>query len=248
MPVTKTRFQNPVIGDIVQLKLFIFNSNLPAEVESIEEVEIFFLDPEAVTDANPTGKTLIQTIPGAEVTNPATGEYQLDLFLDPVIYTEIGRYTDCWHITFRTGDPEAIISNLFEIFSDLWYTTPIPVVYDFQFFFQPNKIRKGEKKFIEVEVIPNVPRATDLCRYYENLIIAANIQLFLAINCLECVPCENDLRLVIDGAETTFREKNRAFFKIDTTDLDCGVYDIFFRLEFGDNVYISPTNQLQIFA
>lgn len=248
MAVVKTRFQNPTIGDIVQLKLFVFNSNLPAEVESINEVEIFYLDSNAVTPENPTGRILVQTIPGTEVTNPALGEYQIDLFLDPAIYTEIGRYSDCWHIIFETDDPEAIISNLFEVYSDLWYTTPLQVVYDFQFFFQPNKIRKGERKFIEVEVIPNVPRATDLCRYYENLIIAAEIQMFLALNCLECVPCEDDLRLVIDGAGTTFREKNRAFFKIDTKDLDCGIYDIWFRLEFGDNIYISPNNQLQIFA
>jgi len=136
---------------------------------------------------------------------------------------------------------------LFEVFPDLWYTSPIPVVYDFEFYFQPNKIRFGSKKFIEIEVIPNVPRATDLAAYYTNLIISANLKVFIALNCSECVPCENDLRVVVDGELTQFREKNRAFYFIDTTKFDCGVFDIWFELDFGGNVYVSPVNQLQIF-
>jgi len=243
----KDRYQNPTIGDTVKLQLFSWNSNTFTNVDTISKIDIFFLDPGVATPANPLGKVLVQTIPGASVVNPSEGHYELDLFLDPGLYIDTGRYIDCWTIEFESGDPDSEIDQLFEVFPDLWYTSPIPVVYDFEFYFQPNKIRFGSKKFIEIEVIPNVPRATDLAAYYTNLIISANLKVFIALNCSECVPCENDLRVVVDGELTQFREKNRAFYFIDTTKFDCGVFDIWFELDFGGNVYVSPVNQLQIF-
>lgn len=246
MAVTKDRYQNPVIGDIVKLEFFVYNSNAPAEVDDISKIEIYYLDPANVTTINPFGKTLVQTIPGADVTNPATGEYRYDLYLDPAIYTDVGRFIDQWYTTFRSGDVETSFEQVFEVYSDLWYTTPIPIVYDFSFYFQPNKIRQGSKKFLEIEVIPNVPRATDLFTYYENLVISANLSVYMEANCNPCIPCGGEL--IVDGATTQFRERNRAFFKIDTSCLDCGIYNIWFKLEFGDNIYVSDKNQLIVYA
>lgn len=244
----KDRYQNPVIGDTVALKMFVFNSNNTAALDSITDVKIYWLDLDAATPANPDGRTLVQTIPGASVTNPAQGEYLLDLFLDPLIYTETGRYIDEWTVVFQPGDTPAIIDQLFQIFPDLWYTTPIPVVYDFEFYFQPNRFRKGTKKFIEIEIVPNVPRATDLQTYYENLAIAANVFVYISRRCGDCVPCEEDLRMVVDRVSTQYKEKNRAFYFLDTEDMDCGVYDIWFELDFGGNVYVSDNNQIEIYS
>jgi hypothetical protein len=245
---TKDRYQNPVIGDTVSLKMFVFNSNNTATLDSITDVKIYWLDLANATPSNPDGRTLIQTIPGGSVTNPAQGEYVLDLFLDPLIYTETGRYVDEWTVTFQTGDTPAIIDQLFQIYPDLWYTTPLPVVYDFDFYFQPNKLRMGTKKYIEIEIQPNVPRATDLEAYYENLAIAANVYVYISKRCGDCVPCEEDLRLVVDRAPTQYKEKCRAYYFFDTTQFDCGVYDIWFELDFGGNVYVSDTNQIQIYS
>lgn len=243
----KDRYQNPVIGDTVALRMFVYNSNNTASLNTIAKVDIYYLDPTMSTDANPDGRTLVQTIPGTSVVTVSQGEYQLDLFLDPVIYLNDGRYIDEWTVTFSTGDPSTTLEHLFQIYPDLWYTTPIPVVYDFDFYFQPNKLRMGTKKFIEIEIIPNVPRATDLQQYYENLAISATLLVSIGMHCSDCVPCEEDLQLVVDKAPTNYREKNRAFYFFDTTQFDCGVYDIWFQLDFGGNTYISDKNQILIY-
>ena len=248
MAALKDRYQNPTIGDTVRLKFFVLNSNMTAEVNAINVVRIYFLDPAAVTIVNPQGRVLVQTIPGASIINPQQGEYYYDLYLDPTIYTQTGRYIDEWEVVFQPGDLPANHDQLFQVFPELWYTTPIPIVYDFSFYFQPNKMRKGEIKSIEIEIIPNVPRATDLCAYYENLAISAQLFVFISQRCGDCLPCESDLRLIVDRQPTFYREKNRGFYKIDTNQFDCGLYDIWFELDFGTNVYISDTNQFQIYS
>jgi hypothetical protein len=158
----KDRYQNPVIGDTVHLQMFVLNSNNSASLLEVNSVGIYYLDPANVTTINPSGKTLIQTYEGTAVQNPATGQYYLDVYLDPAIYTDPGKYIDEWDVVFQSGDPSTTINHLFVIYPDLWYTTPMPIVYDFNFYFQPNKMRYGSKKYIEIEILPNVPRATDL--------------------------------------------------------------------------------------
>lgn len=243
----KSRYQNPTINDTVKLQLFVFNSNNTANVNTINKVDIYFLDPTMMTPINPEGRVLIQSIPGGSVVMLGQGEYELSLFLDPTLYLETGRYIDEWFVIFEVGDPETTLDHLFTVYPKLWYTTPIPVVYDFSFYFQPNKFRKGTKKSIEIEIIPNVPRASDLCQYYENLAIAADLLISIGQHCNECVPCEQDLQLIVDNAPTDYREKNRAFYRIDTDDFDCGVYDIWFTLNFGNNTYVSEKNQFSVF-
>jgi hypothetical protein len=137
--------------------------------------------------------------------------------------------------------------NLFQVYPQLWYSSPIPIVHDFQFFFQPNRMRFGENKWIMIEVVPNVPRATDLARYYENIVISSNLNVSIEQACGPCLPAEEDLRLVVDSQPTEFKEKNRAYYRIDTTTLECGIYNIWFTLFFGGNTYISPKNQFQIY-
>lgn len=246
--VLKDRYQNPVIGDTVLLKLFVLNSNMTAELNAINSVKIYYLDPAAATIPNPDGRVLIQTFPGASVTNPAQGEYDLQVYLDPALYVNTGRYIDEWNVVFQSGDVASNLDQLFQIYPDLWYTTPIPIVYDFNFYFQPNRIRYGSKKFLDIEIIPNVPRATDLCAYYENLAISAQLYVTITQHCGECVPCEEDLRTVVDRQPAQYREKNRAYYYFDSTQFDCGIYDIFFELDFGGNVYISDTNQIQVYS
>jgi hypothetical protein len=93
-----------------------------------------------------------------------------------------------------------------------------------------------------------VPKGTDLGRYYENLIINSNVKISLELNCGNCVPTEEDLRLVLDQVSMDYREKNFAYYQLDTTDLDVGIYNAWFTLEIGDNIYISDRMNLQIFS
>lgn len=259
MAALKDRYQNPVIGDTVRLKFFVLNSNMTANIAAVNEVRIYYLDPNppcppcpsVTTPCEPMcpyNKVLVATIPGSAVVNPCQGEYYVDAYLDPMIYTLPGRYIDEWDVVLQVGTPASNHDQLFEIYSELWYTSPQPIVYDFSFYFQPNKMRKGERKPIEIEIIPNVPRATDLCAYYENLAIAAQLYVYISQRCGECMPIESDLQLVVDRQPTFYREKNRAFYFIDTNQFDCGIYDIWFELDFGANTYISDTNQLQIYS
>lgn len=245
MPIL-TRYQNPTPGDTVRLELFSLNSNNYADVNSITQIEIFYLDPTMMTPSNPDGRVLVQIIGGGSVVNPATGEYYIDLFLDPTVYTHTGRYVDEWSVMFETGSTATLIDQLFSVYPPLWFTTPTPIVYDFSFYFQPNRFRPGEKKYIIIELIPNVPTATDLADYYENLAISSSLKVSIAKRCGDCTPCSTDESLIVDEEDTQYREKNRAFYYLDTTDYDCGVYDVWFKLEFGGNTYISDKNQISI--
>lgn len=245
---SKERFQNPVVGDDVTLRFFTYNSNNLAEVEEIERVEIFFIDENAKTAENPNGLRLVDTIAGTDVIfDPSCpGEYSVVFTVDPTC-REVGGYVDRWHVSFRTNEPTAEIDNFFQIYRDLWYTDITPVVYDFNFNFRPNRLRQGSKQFLQIEITPNVPTASDLCRYYENLAVVANICISIELACGPCLPEEQDLRLIVDEEQINIREKNRAFYQLDTEELDCGMYNVWFRLDFGGNRYISDKMQLQIY-
>lgn len=244
----RERFQNPVVGDDVILRFFTYNSNNLSNVDNIEKVEIFVIDDTLKSEANPQGLRLVNTIEATNVVlDPnCPGQYHVTFTLDPTCYG-IGNYIDRWHVNFRTDEPTAEVDNFFVIYPDLWYTDILPVVYDFNFNFRPNRLRQGSKQFLMVEITPNVPTASDLQRYYENLAIVANICISIEFFCGVCVPQEEDLRLVVDEEQVAIREKNRAFYQLDTEDLECGMYNVWFRLDFGGNTYFSDKMQLQIY-
>lgn len=244
----KLRDQNVTTNDTVALQLLVLNSNNFADLNHINEVRIYFLDRNAITSTNPQGRVLIETIPGTSINHIETGRYELDLYLDPALYTETGRYIDEWDVIFTPTDPAATIDQLFQIYSQLWFTTPLDIVYDFNFYFQPNKIRFGSKRFIDIEITSNTPTATDLAAYYENLAIAAQLFITIKQRCGECLPCESDLRVLVDNAPVLVRQKNRGFYFLDTTLFDCGIFDVWFQLSLGNSVYVSDTNQLQIYS
>lgn len=241
----KERFQNPTAGDDLILRLFVYNSNNLTNVSNIEEVSIYFLDPQEVSANNPTGKRLIETITSG-ITQSDTGQYYVSVNLESPRYT-IGNYVDVWTVELESGDPTSPIENRFEIYPDLWYTSPSPMVYDFDFKISPNKIRKGSKRYLIVDVIPNVPRASDLAKYYTNLVISSPLKISIEQACGDCIPEEADLRLIVDDAEVELRERCLGYYFLDTTDLDCGIYNVWFKMEFGNNLFISDKQQFQIF-
>jgi len=240
----RERYQNPVGGDTINLRLFTYNSNNLANVTGVSKVDIYFLDPTEVTETNLDGRRLVETI--TTITQESTGKYLIQLNLEEPKYC-IGKYLDVWSLEFENEDCPASVENPFQIYPDLWYTTPIPVVYDFAFTFRPNRLRQGSKRYLIIEVTPNVPRGTDLARYYENLAIVADLNISIEELCGECVPVEEDLRLIVDNEPVDYREKRYGYFYLDTTDMDCAVYNVWFTLSLGENLYISDKSQLQIF-
>lgn len=69
----------------------------------------------------------------------------------------------------------------------------------------------------------------------------------MELNCGPCPPNEQDLRVIIDRALVEERDKVFGFYLLDTKDLDCGIYDIWFELNYADTIEISPRQQIQIF-
>lgn len=246
MAATKERFQNPAIGDTVNLRLFTFNGGNLSDLVEIEKVEIYFFDPSNKTDANPDGRRLVETIDGSGVIVDDVGTHRIQVVLDETQYN-IGYYCDIWTVKVSADQPAQQMNAWFEVYPSLWYSTPVPVVYDFSFHFQPNKFRKGSKQYLIAEIIPNVPTASDLRKYYENLAIVSDLKISIEQRCGDCVPDEQDLRLIVDKEQVDFREKRHGFYQLDTTDMDCGIYDVWFQMDHGDNVYISDRMQLQIY-
>jgi len=239
----KERFQNPVTGDTVRLRLYSYNSQNKADFYSVEKVEIYFLDPSSVTDTNKDGRVLLDSF-GA-VAHTAPGEYFLDLPLVPDKYV-IGTYIDVWHVQCKEGQANQSVSNSFRILPDQWYTTPLPIVYDFGFQVKPNKIRKGSKRFLIIDIEPNVPKASDLDKYYLNLAIASPLK--ISIQKAACGSCESsDLRMVVEAELIEQRDMATAYYQIDTSEMEEGIYDVWFEMEFADNVYISDKQQIQIY-
>ena len=245
---TKERYQNPAVGDLVNLRLFAYNSNNLADFNSIEKVDVYFLDPTFKTVENPDGRRLVQTFDGSLVTADDTGTYSLQINAETDVYT-IGYYIDVWTVRAVSDQPASHITNKFQIYPNLWYTTPIPIVYDFSFRFLPNKLRAGSRQYIIVEIIPNVATAGDLRQYYENLAIVSDLAITIEQSCGDCLPAESDLRRIVDEEPVNYREKRHGYYQLDTEALEmgCGIYDIWFTLELGDNKYISDRFHFQIY-
>jgi hypothetical protein len=239
----KERYQNPVVSDEVRLRLFAYNSNNRANIDEIEKVEIYFLDPAERSDANPDGRRLLQTVEADDITTEETGLYSVTITAENELYL-IGNYIDVWYCTVRTTS--TTIENSFAIYPDLWFTTPTPIVYDFNFAFRPNRVRKGSKRYLMIEVTPNVPGHDQLAAYYQNLAIVSPIKIWIEQHCGECVPAEEDLRMIVDGESVELREKCLGYYFLDTTEMEVGMYDVWFEIELGENVYISEKSQLQI--
>jgi hypothetical protein len=184
---TKERYQNPAVGDVVNLRMFTYNSNNLADLQEISKVEIYYLDQDFISADNPDGRRLVETFDGDVVQGIDTGTYLLPVEATNDKYV-IGKYFDVWTTTPVDGRPEAKFVNVFQIYSALWYSTPIPVVYDFSFHFQPNKFRQGSKQYLIIEIKPNVPTAGDLRKYYENLAIVADLRITIEQSCGDCMP------------------------------------------------------------
>ena len=245
---TKERHQNPSCGDSVNLRLFTYNSNNRRDVQSIEKVDIYTYDDTFKSADNPQGLRLVQTVLGTDVVQEATGQYLIQLSVSDPLYT-IGSYRDVWSVVFEDGEcATAQVANDFQIYSDLWFTTPIPPIYDFNFNFRPNKIRKGSKRYLLIQVVPNVPRGSEILPYYENLAIVSDLRVSIELACGECVPAEQDLRLIEDRTLVDYREKGYAYFFLNTEEYDEGIYNIWFELAFGENVFLSDKNSFQVYS
>jgi len=241
----KERNQNLVIGDNVTLRFFVWNEVF-ADPHEMTQVDIYKLLDEEVTEDNPLGKRLVETVDAADIVKDDVGKYHIELALSGPLYTQ-GRYQDEWNIIFEDTYPASLSPMNFEVGPDKWFTDSQPLVHDFSFSYRPNRIVQGSKKYIEIKVTPDVPRGTDKQRYYENIAIGGTIYFSMEQKCGECLPQEQDLRIIVENEEVTNRDGCMAYYLLDTRELDCGLYDVWFTLEIGENIYVGDKQPLQIF-
>jgi len=309
----RERTQNPVIGDSVKLRLFVYNSNQRRDVFGVNKVDIYYLDPELVAEDNPDGRRLIESIPGpgndqgnwnaltnspalasgvgtenewytvsvagttvldgittwavgdlaifdgtvwtktlaadvVSVVHEAEGEYSITITLTDTKYV-IGDYRDEWELEIEELQSVSHIENKWRILPDLWYIGPEPFVYDFSFGFRPNRFRTGAKQYITIDVRPNVPTASDMERYYTALGIASTMKISIEMACGDCLPAEQDLRLIVDRDELPIRKMCQGYYFLDTEalELDCGIYNVWFEMDIGESTYISEKYQIEIY-
>lgn len=245
----KQRYQNPVVGDTIRLRLDVYNGNNFSDVFEIQEVNVYYLDPTARSSENPDGRTLFVTIPADQVVHEDTGKYYVDLTTVAPNFV-IGTYVDAWMVFFEDGENVDPTSNesVFDIYPSKWITSPVPIIYDFSFRFSPSKIVKGSNKHLRIDILPQVPQHQDLIRYYYNLAVVADVTVSISQICGNCLPQEEDLRIIVEDDPVDFREKCSAYYKLDTTDMECGIYDVWFKMQFGDNTFVSEKQQLQIYT
>lgn len=243
----KERYQNPTCGDTLRLRLFTYNENAFTDVYSIEKVEIYFADLTEKTEDNPEGLRLVQVIDSSDVQREDTGKYYIDVTVDSPSYT-IGNYYDVWTIKFQNSEEcsSQAVKQPFQIYPSLWFTTPVPLVLDYNVVFRPNRFIKGTKKYLIAQVNPNVTKGSNIESYYTNLISSGEIRISIAQICGECIPKEQDLRLIVDRELITNREGCYAYYYIDTTEMDCGIYDVWFEITVGESVHITEKNQIQV--
>jgi hypothetical protein len=239
----KERYQNPVVGDDVTLRLLSYNSNNRADLDSIDKIEIYFLDPALKSESNLDGRRLVATISSGDVVQDDVGAYSTVLTLTSPLYL-IGNWIDVWYAT--VGADQVPIENGFKIYPNLWFTTPIPIIYDFNFSFRPNRLPQGSKRYLAIEITPNVPGRNELIQYYENIAIVSPISITIEQECGDCLPPEADLRIVVEDQPVVLREQCTGYYFLDTTEMEPGIYNISFKMSLGESVYISEKQQLQV--
>lgn len=241
--MSKERHENLVNGDVAKLRLITINGNSYKNVQTITGVDIYYLDPTNQSEENPDGRRLIETI--TDVSNDSEGHYSIEVELDHPTYV-IGNYLDVWNWSIEDGC-EIADTHRFSLGCSRWFSTDSPLIYDYSFAFRPNKIKKGSKRYLIVEITPIVPTGSDLIKYYAALVATGDLTITIEQACGDCLPAEKDLRQIFTDEPVTKKDGCYSYFWFDTTDLATGIYDVSFTLTIADNIYVSETNQLQIY-
>lgn len=254
----RERRENPVIGDTINLRVFTYSSNSRADIYQMDSVNIYYLDKEQATEANPEGRVHITSIPANQIFHPSQGEYQVVLKTNPVDY-RVGTYIDRWEGLFEIDDSRpGVIENYFNIYRDLWYTSPIPLVYEIGFVYSPTKILSGSKKYIRTDIEIYTRDKSIVEQYYYYLRGLQSIQFRLTLDeGPDYDPVVSENNIIQDWAPMSFAEDRTAYFLLDTSidprpsrsgrPLPLGIYLIQFKAALGETVHLSPKFRLQIY-
>lgn len=258
---TLFRYQNPVLGDTLNLDFYAFNNNRPVDVQEFDRVDIYFLDPAEITTDNTDGRIIKASVSASNIQQVETGHYRLPVLLTDTLY-QVGNYVDIWYAKYNSDDPDFYpVENQFKVFTSLRETHGEPFVYDVDFKFSPKKVVKGTKRYLTISFRPVVH--TDigdrfveeeiLDRFYYSLRSTGNV--YIRLELFEgCGYSTNPYMNIKTDPEWTpieIRGDNEAYYLLDVTedqdDFDIGVYWAQFKVEIQGQTIISPKFYLQIY-
>ena len=251
--MAKERFQSVTLNEEINLDFYSYQNNSLIDVESIQKIEIYFLDPSQVSKTNPQGRRIKQVIQPGSITNIATGHYRTTIALDDSLF-EVGNYIDVWYVKFNDYDPKYIkIENQFVVSTDLRETWDKPFVYDITFAFNPKKIMLGSKKYLKIQFYPTIPIEKDILdRFYFNLKTTQN--LYIRIEQIEGCGYDSGFREMNiktepEWDEVEVRGDNEAYYLLDTTEngeYPLGIYTVQFKILLDGQEILSPKFYLQV--
>ncbi len=254
----RERYQNPIVGDTVRLKSFIYNSNVKDNVSSISSIDVFFLDPDRISPSNPDGRILMASFSSAQVSNPSIGEYYVDLVTNGSDF-RVGSYIDRWNIVFESTDQNpGVIENKFNLYRDLWYVSPEPIIYELGFDYEPHKIFRLSKKYIRVDIEVYAPDEDIKANYYYYLLTLSQIYVRIVQDEGDGYdPVDTSKNVLYDWSLVHYRETTRGYYLLDTTvdprpwrlnqPWGLGIYLVQFKANLGETIQLSPQFRLQIY-
>lgn len=238
MPV-KERKAFPSVGDQVRLRLYTYNSNAPKSVFSIEKIDVYHID----TDNT---ESFVESIDGSLAVQESEGVAYVDVSLTSPQYV-IGSYKEVWSVKLESADSAVTkISNFWAVHEPLWYSSSDALVLDYKFGMRPNKIRKGSIQHLRLQVQPNAPDASSIEQYYKLVQYFGDMKIKIINDCGDCETPE-DLKVIVEDVTLTEKDGNVFFYKLDTTDLDAGLYHVTLTLDVAGNRYLSDKMALQIY-
>lgn len=250
--MAKEKYENPTLGDTVRLRLYVYNSNAMTSVKVFRSIAIYLLDPFNKSEQNIDGRTLITQIATTTITQQSVGNYYVDLVLNSSDDFVLGDYIIQWNLIFE-NDPDcpSIIEDKFTIYSRNWATSDLPLIHSFDFKFSPNRFVKNSKQYLIVKIIPKAQNADTLSRYYANMAVSSGLTVSISERCGPCNNVDED-DFILENEPVEIRERGTGYVLLDMREdndlgLECGLYNIFFTLEFGNTVHVSPVSQFEIY-
>ncbi len=249
----RERYQSPTLGDQINLDLYNYQNNALDDLYDIQKIEVYFLNTSQISDHNPDGRRIKETILPVNISSVTTGHYRTVVTLEDTTY-EIGDHLDIWYVKFNSYDEEFIpIVNNFVVYTDLRETHDRPFVYSVDFEIHPKKIVKGSKQYIKINFRPQIDSVNLLERFYYNIKTTSN--LYVRIELTEGCGYHSgfpEMNLMTDPEwkPAEIRGDNEAYLLVDTTDTgdyELGIYSVQAKIVIDDQEIISPRFWMQIF-
>jgi hypothetical protein len=215
---TFSRF-NARKGNTVELVREFYHASVLEDPYALIKVEIHKI----VYDRETPTNTLADTIDGVDLVQDSTGKWKANFDI-PESYESKYIYYDVWH--YQTSDTSEITiddSSTFKVFDDMWFVQDGSTNYKYQMFPDIKTFTKGEKRNIELKIVP-LPLYNTCSDLDEYILPITDIQVKIETK---------DQELILDWTNVISKNlANKALINIDTnlSEYRKGVYYYWVKL------------------